>query len=160
MELYFETEPLHAGRFTSVRDERDRGRYVLRKQYGEHGAFQLLNTDNRLLGSIKPGTRNRYELSVNGQGRATLIRMAGELHPFYVLRGAGWLISGNLTSNHYRAYRGFDAIFATDVLVQGTTMHVWCVRDDAAPASLLIIAVLDQIRQGTLLKQEPISFSF
>lgn len=159
MELFFETETLHAGRFASVRDENNRGRYVLRQKYGIQGAFQLLNTDNHLLGSVKPVDHHRYEMNVNG-GHATLIRMVGETHPLYMLRGANWLVTGNLTANHFRAYHGFEAMFASDLIASGATMRLWCATQDAAPASLLTVAVLDQIRRGTIIKQEPLSFSF
>ncbi|WP_127849158.1 hypothetical protein [Lacticaseibacillus hulanensis] len=160
MELFFETETLHAGRFTSVRDGDNRGRFVLRQKYGTHGSFQLLNTDNHILGSVNPAQKNRYEININGQGRGTLIRMVGETHPLYMLRGANWLVSGNMTANHYRAYRGFEAVFASDTLASGLTMRLWCNTKEAAPASLLTIAVLDQIRQGTIMKQQPLSFSY
>lgn len=159
MELFFETDALHSGRFTSVRDENNRACYILRKKYGTAGSFQLLNTDTHLLGSIKSAGKNRYELTVNGQGHATLIRMVGETHPLYMLRGSNWLVTGNMAANHFRAYHGFEAIFASDAIASGQTLRLWCAHADCAPASLLTVAVLDQIRTDSITQPlTPVAF--
>lgn len=162
MELYWETDGLHSGRMTPVNDENQHVRFLLRRTFSNQIGFKLLNADARLIGSIQavPETADHYELQVGHERYRTLIRLAGSNHPLYMVRGSNWLITGNLTNNHYYAYHGLSSVFSTEDLADGASIHLWVAHQDNAPCAMLITAALDQIRLNTISKQEPLSFSW
>ncbi|WP_155286175.1 hypothetical protein [Lacticaseibacillus zhaodongensis] len=162
MELYWETDPLHAGRMTPVTDKKNSTRYLLRRSFSNPIDFKLMNSDAHLLGSIKNSREasDRFELELNGHDRYTMIRLTGSTHPVYILRGSNWLITGNLSSNRYTAYHVFEAIFSMDMLAGGASLRLWTSNPDNNPYCVLLASALDQIRTATIRKQTPLSYSF
>lgn len=162
MELYWETDPLHAGRMTAVTDKNNSTRYLLRRSFSNPIDFKIMNSDARLLGSIKNSREasDRFEMDLNGHGRCTLIRLTGSTHPVYMLRGKNWLVSGNMTSNRYTGYHVFEAIFSMDTLAGGATIRLWTNNTNDNTHCILLASALDQIRTTAIRKTAPLSYSF
>lgn len=162
MELYWETSGLHSGHMTPVTDDNQRVRFLIRRNLTDAFNYHLMNADAKLIGAItnSPDSPAHFNVVLSGQTYGTMTRLAGNSHPVYVMRGSNWLLMGNAQTNHYYAYRGLGTVFSTEGLADGETIHLWVNHDDDAPAAVLTVCVLDQLRRNRDAKSQPLSYSW